>query len=162
MQAATLSHPQRVITQALTFRRRLAPDARWAVSRNSPVARVGGLATSVHDVDTAIAALAAQQGHTAADVASVRLTVLLQSDASERLQRTLMFKVTRDRDDETFTAECELPGFWGHGETFGEAFLDCLEDLSARSQILMRDRGRLGPALELQAEAIERWMHAVE
>jgi|GEM_PF-3627980 len=162
MVTAELPMPGRVVAEGLTFRDGVAGHGGRPNAPRETTPRAGGLATSFDHVDEAIEALARRQGRGAAEVASARLTVLFESDGAQRLQRTLTFSVRRDRGEDTFTATCALPGIWGHGETIGEAFLDGLADLSARSEILARDRDRLGPRLERQAAAIERWGRAAE
>jgi len=162
MVTAELPRPGRVVTQGVTFRDGAVAHGERPNALGEKATSTGGLATSFDDVDEAVEALARRQGYGAEYVASARLTVLFETNSKQRLQRTLTFTVRRDRGGDTFTATCELPGIWGHGETLGEALLDGLADLAARSEILARDRDRLGPVLERQAAALERWGRAAE
>lgn len=161
--AEAFAHAGRVTPQAITFRtlprqrgRRRQRPARLEVAPAVPTE------ASIDNLDPVVEAMAQRQGHTLDEVASVRMTLQLEGTDRPGVRRTLDITVRRDPGGQTFTAKCELPGPWGHGETIGEAFRDCLEDLTHRSAIIMEDRDHLGPTLQREAEAIERWAHAAE
>jgi hypothetical protein len=159
--AEAFTRAQRVTPQAMTFRD--APPRggrRRHVGRDLPP--IGGIETSIDNIDPVLEAMAQSQGRTLAELASVRLTLQLTAPDRPAVRRTLDIAVRRDPGGQTFTATCELPGPWGHGRTVGEAFRDCLEDLAERSAIIMKDRDHLGPALQREADAIARWARVTE
>lgn len=121
------------------------------------VAISGASKATAATVDDVLATVSRQQGHSALQIASVRLTLILESVDTARDQTMLPVDVRRDADGDTFTAAAPDLGAWGHGDTVGEAYFDFLTDLSDRSAILMAHRDALGPTLDRQAAALERW-----
>jgi hypothetical protein len=152
-----LSQRSRLEAELLTFLDEPSPQAAPVAPRRFALALAADPETSAAMVDDALATVSRQQGHSARQIASVRLTLVLESVDAPREQKTLPIEVRRDADGNTFTAATPDLGAWGHGATVGEAFLDFLADLTERSAILMAHRDVLGPTLDRQAEALERW-----
>lgn len=116
-------------------------------------------------IDTTLEQIASHYGHDVSQIESVTLTTILTSMDADHVQRELPIVVRRDRGGKTFTARVsyrDLSWAWGHGETIGEAYQDCLTELDQRSAFLIKHHDELGTILQQEAAGLERWATAVK
>jgi hypothetical protein len=147
----------RLEAELMTFRDDPRPHTPNGTAHRFSVTIPGAVEATTTMVDDALATVARRLGQSASQIASVQLTLVLESIDTPGERQTLPVEVHRDAEGESFTAVAPDFGAWGHGDTVGEAFLDFLTDLTDRSAILMAHREALGPTLQSQAEALERW-----
>jgi len=158
MVTAVRGEPERLDLQEMRFLPRAG-----ATQTNQPYS--GPVVVPFHDIDRSVEELARSRGHTVRQIASLSFTVMLTSADTKHTQTMLPITVRRDSPARTYTAKITDPRLswaWGHGNTIGEAFHDCLDELSQRSQFLLDHRDELGPALQPQADGLEAWTKAQE
>lgn len=136
MVADALTEPSQLTVRAITFKdetrgRRRAQAAAPARDR----IRFTPRQIPSHTVDEEISKIARHYGHTFDQVDTITLILrLLPVDAPNRAEaKPLTVTVRRDPNGKTYTARVSITQAWGHGESFGEAFHDCLDDLAERS-----------------------------
>ncbi|HEV7215635.1 MAG TPA: hypothetical protein VGP33_10985 [Chloroflexota bacterium] len=82
---------------------------------------------------------------------------LLGTDVPDR---AVVLKVTvrRERRGSGFVARADVSKAFGGGETIGEAFIDCVNDLTERVRVFEAERDCLGPGPQQELGEIHRWL----
>ncbi|GEM_PF-7037212 len=117
---------------------------------------------SAEAIDAFIADVLRYYGHKGEELSRITITMNLKpvDPSVKEHPDPLSIVVRRAPGMGGFMARANVSLAFGHGDTIGEAFHDCLEDLSYRAQFLEDNRSRLGPGPEKELRDLDKWRNA--
>jgi len=166
MQSSVLQRPSRVIAARPTFLRGTprvrAGNAAIVGKESLPLDELSIDPFNPKSIDAVAEVIVRREGYRLADLKGLTLTIFLEpKDApGEEHEIALAIRIRRDRNGRTFTAETNVTKAWGHGETIGQAFVDCFETFLGHTAILYEHRNELSPALQHEADQVDAWQYS--
>ncbi|MGI8915244.1 MAG: hypothetical protein ACR2JY_15905 [Chloroflexota bacterium] len=111
-------------------------------------------------VDGFIADVARYYGHDKRQINGSTISLKLRLTRPDVPDREVVLKVTvrRERRGSGFVARADVSKAFGGGETIGEAFIDCVNDLTERVRVFEAERDCLGPGPQQELGEIHRWL----